>query len=368
MKTDRRKFIQTLGAGAAGMGLTATIPSFAGQTAKVTKARVGGRKMVVQADDVGFSNVCNIGSFRTVEEGVVTAIDIMLDCPGTVDALERLREFPWISVGWHMHMWGAPVLDPKEVPSLIEKGGQFDERFRLDLRNAEDVNFDEALSELRAQLDRCIRILGKAPDTGGGGSDASPWNRAIKQVTDEYGLVYGFKSQPATPQAYVDHIVSAREAGEEWAQYYSETKPRPATQADEKWASRKIVNVAGTTAYIDLLTDSVSEVEAKYDPVLFYTEDRAGILNYPDDVIAEQSWHPGYVDYFVYRLGERGNRARAQQFVVGRVQDVAALCDVRLKNWIKENNIELINLRDALYGTNEYQNHLRLIGSDLAIG
>ncbi len=29
-----------------------------------------------------------------------------------------------------------------------------------------------------------------------------------------------------------------------------------------------------------------------------------------------------------------------------------------MKKWIKENNIELINFRDALYGTHEYQNHL----------
>jgi hypothetical protein len=42
--------------------------------------------------------------------------------------------------------------------------------------------------------------------------------------------------------------------------------------------------------------------------------------------------------------------------------------DVRLKNWIKENHAELINCRDALYGTREYQNHLKLIGSDLAMG
>mgnify|MGYP001074003272 CR=1 FL=1 len=91
------------------------------------------------------------------------------------------------------------------------------------------------------------------------------------------------------------------------------------------------------------------------------------IESYPEDVIITQSWHPGYVDYYVYRLGERGNRARAQQFVVGRVQDVAALCDVRLKNWMKENRIELVNFRDALYGTREYQNHLKLTGSDLAI-
>ena len=367
MKTDRREFIQTMGAGAAGLGLAASVPSFATQANQITAVQYkGGRKMIVQADDVGHSLVCNIGSFETMEKGVVSAADIMLDSPGTEDALERLKSMPWISIGWHMHMWGAPVLDPKEVPSLVEKEGQFAGRFRTDLNQAQDVVFDEAVRELRAQLNRCIRILGKTPDTGGGGNDRSPWGKAIKQIAGEFGYAYNFTSEPATNAAYVEYIKAAQKAGEEWAKYYSST-PRPAVTADEKWANRKIVNAAGTTAYINLLTDSVSAVEAKYDPVLFYTEDRAGILKYPDDVITRQSWHPGYADYYVYRLGERANRARAQQFVIGRTQDVSALCDARLKTWIKQNKIELVNTRDALYDTREYQNHLKFTGSDLFI-
>ena len=62
------------------------------------------------------------------------------------------------------------------------------------------------------------------------------------------------------------------------------------------------------------------------------------------------------------------NRPRARQFVIGRTQDVAALCDPRLHDWLKDNRIELVNFRDALYGTREYQNHLRNTGSDLYMG
>jgi predicted glycoside hydrolase/deacetylase ChbG (UPF0249 family) len=362
MKANRRKFLQTAGAG--GLGLAALSP-VAAQAERAGKAG-GTRKMIVRADDVDHSRVCNIGSFEAIDKGVVTSADVMLDSPGTEDALERLRAMTWISVGWHMHMWGAPVLDPKHVPSLVEKNGEFAGRFRLDLGQANDVVYDEALTELRAQLDRCIRILGRAPDAGGGGRGDSPWGRACKQVHDDYGIPYGFASSAPPNDKYIKKIEAAQQAGEEWAKYYSAT-PRPGGKADERWASRKIFTPAGTTAYIDLLTDSISRVEKEYDPVLFYTEDRAGILKYPDDMIFVQSWHPGYVDYYVYRLGERGNRARAQQFVIGRTQDVAALCDVRLKDWIKQNRIELVNLRDALYGTREYQNHLRLIGSDLCM-
>jgi predicted glycoside hydrolase/deacetylase ChbG (UPF0249 family) len=343
----------------------------------------------MRADDIGMSKFCNIGSFEAIDNGVVTAAEVMLDCPGTEDALARLKAYPWLSVGWHMHMWGAPVTDSKRVPSLVEKSGPFAGRFRTDLSQSSDVVFEEALMELRAQVERCIKILGKAPDTGGGNRGASPWGKAVSQVTGEFGLASNFTIEaPPNPtfeafrDKYFKHIRDAQQAGEEWAKYYSAGAggrgaaggrggaagqpgaPNP-VGPDPRFAGRKIIMPVGTLAYVDLLTDSISKVEKEYDPVLFYTEDRAGILKYPEDMIFAQAWHPGYVDYYTYRLGERANRARAQQFVIGRTQDVAAMCDPRLKNWIKQNRIELVNFRDALYGSNDYQNHLKAIGSDL---
>ena len=200
MDTNRRNFLQATGAGAAGLGLAALVPQAAAQAPGVAKARRT-RKMIVRADDVGHSNVCNIGSFEAIERGVVTSADVMLDSPGTEDALQRLKALPWISVGWHRHMWGAPVLDPRQVPSLVEKGGPFAGRFRLDLREAKDVVPDEAVKELRAQLDRCIRILGRAPDTGGGTRGDSAWGAAVAQVTGEYGLACNFLSERPTSDA-----------------------------------------------------------------------------------------------------------------------------------------------------------------------
>lgn len=323
------------------------------------------RKMIIRADDIGHSKVCNLGTFEAIENGIVTAANVMLDSPGTEDALERLKAYPWISVGWHMHMWGAPVSDPKRVPSLVEKDGQFAGRFRTDLA-ASDVNFDQAVTELRAQLDRCLKILGRVPLTGGDPRD-TPWGKAAKQVMAEYGMATGFGSRVATDPRLTKRVLQAKAAGEKWAEFYP-AEPSPATKADEKWASRKLVVLDGNFAYMDLYTDSISSVETNYDPVRYYTEDRAGILNYPEDVTVQQAWHPGFVDYYVYRLGERVNRPRAQQFVVSRTQDCHAMQDPRLRNWIKEHKIELVNTRDVLFGTREYQNHLRQIGSDLAIG
>lgn len=324
------------------------------------------RKMIIRADDVGFTDVCNIGTFETFDHGLSTSADVMLECPGTEDALKRLRSYPWISVGWHAHMWGSPVLGADAVPSLVEHGGEFDGRFRTDIRSADDIDFEEACKELRAQLSRCHDILGRYPDTGANTRGKNTWSAAMKTVQEEAGIPTGFASRMAADPRPIQRIRDGRAAGQDWAFLYG-LDGIPGSTCKPEYADRNIWIADGGLPYIDLLTDSFADVENNYDPVLYYTEDRAGLLQLPENYIVEQSWHPGYLDYFVYRLGERSQRPRARQFTVARCQDVAALCDKRLFDWVRDNRIELVNFRDALYGTHEYQEHLKDIGSDLCV-
>lgn len=301
-------------------------------------------KLIIRADDVGYTDVCNIGAFETIEHGVVTNADVMMDTPGTVDALQRLKAFPWISLGWHGHMWGSPVLDPKDVPSLVmEENGRI--RFRKNLRTLPDVVFEEALAECRAQIERCVRILGRAPDvTGGMRTTEAPFARAMKQVCDEYGIAYNTTIYPGPSD------------GMPW------TAP-----VDPRWASRKIYHLGPRHPYNAtqvLLADSLTAAE-KYDPASFYLDDPSHMLDLGEDEVMMTALHPGYVDYYVYRLGDYGPEAR--NFILARPVDVEALCSERLKDWIRKNRVVLVNYRDALYGTQEYQNHLRAIGSDLCM-
>lgn len=75
------------------------------------------KKMIVRADDVGYTHVFNIGTFESIDNGIVTSADVMLESPGTVEALEFLRERPWLSIGWHSHFWFSPVLPVEQVQS-----------------------------------------------------------------------------------------------------------------------------------------------------------------------------------------------------------------------------------------------------------
>ena len=299
-------------------------------------------KIIIRADDVGYTDVCNIGAFEAIEGGLVSAADVMLDTPGAKDALLRLKEMPWISTGWHTHFWGSPVLDPDKVPSLFDrKTGHF----RTDIAKAQDVVFEEILAECRAQMEMCVSILGKPLDTAttAGLNDSTPFSRAVKQVCDEYGLPYNYCYKKSRDKITGEPLESF---------------------PDEKWADRKCYCLNPGPAYGALFTDSLTECE-KYDPASYYIDDRQAMGDYPADAVLEQSWHPGYPDWYVYHLGDQGPNAR--NFILARIMDVEALTSDRLKQWVIDNKIELVNFRDALYGTCDYQRHLYNVGSPLCM-
>ncbi len=294
------------------------------------------KKMIVRADDVGYTHVFNIGTFESIDNGIVTSADVMLESPGTVEALEFLRERPWLSIGWHSHFWFSPVLPVEQVQSLLTPGTN---RVRPDIGTTDEIDAGELEAECHAQMKRCLQILGRVPDTTDLTSAKTVFNAVKQKICDDYGIVYNF----------------ATKRDRSGIKY-----------PDEKWKSRNIYIPAPAFAYEKVFTDSLTEQYEEYDPIRYYLEDPDKMLELPDDVILEQSWHPGYVDYTVYKQGDNGPRAK--YFTTVRAEDVAALTSDTLKNWVREHKIELINFRDALYGTQEYQNHLRSIDSDLYLG
>ena len=106
------------------------------------------RKLIIRTDDVGYTPVCNIGTFETYDRGYGTSADIMLESPGTVDALDRLKNYPWISVGWHTHFWNSAVLPVEKVKSLLIPGT---DRFRHDLGDVEEA-YREVLHRLTGNV------------------------------------------------------------------------------------------------------------------------------------------------------------------------------------------------------------------------
>ena len=299
-------------------------------------------KLIVRTDDVGYTDVCNIGTFEVYDHGYGTSADVMLDTPGTVDALKRLRHYPWVSVGWHTHFWGSPVLGPDAVPSMVIPGT---DRFRHDLRTAMDVDPEEALRECRAQIERCIDIMGRAPDVGVDVGMDTPFAAALTTVSKEYGMATNYFSRLSRDP---------------------ETGEVTRGPVDPKWEHAKIFLADQKNRHkVKKFYNTFEEVKNTYDGVDWLLDDTMKLFELPEGSALMHGFHPGYVDYYVAHLGDYGPIAHKVTLV--RAYDVEALCSQRLHDWIKDNHIELCSLTDALYGTHHYQNHLRRIGSDLCV-
>ncbi|MCD8381226.1 MAG: ChbG/HpnK family deacetylase [Lachnospiraceae bacterium] len=284
-------------------------------------------KLIVRADDVGYTIPYNMGTEEAIRNGVVTSADLMLDCPGFEDAVERLKKYPFLSIGWHSHFWGKPVCDPAEVPSMVNEKGWF--KFRKDQSLKDTCDYDEIVKECRAQVERCIRMLGKAPDYTHS-SRGGVFETARRQVCDEYGIKYGFCTKKKPDGGYVE-------------------------TPSEEYASLGIYMVnQPATVYKPSFDDSMT-VRKTYSPVKYYQSNAENMLS---KEVCITAWHPGFLDDHILK---------ESSCTEARIVDMIALCSEELKAWIKENHVELINYRDALYGTHDYQNHLKVTGSDLAV-
>lgn len=286
-------------------------------------------KLIVRADDFGYTPAYNMGTEKAITEGIVTSVDLMLDCPGFFDAVERIKKYPWISIGWHAHFWGSPVLPPEQVPSMVNREGRF--KFRKDSTLRDECSYDEIVAECRAQVERCIQLLGRAPDYTSGAVKMGRFEQARHQVCDEYGIKYGFCTKPG------------REPGS-WAEL-----PKPEYEALDIY----MVNQPATV--YKPCTSPLHAERMAYNPVQYYLDNSDRML---ERNIVITAWHPGYLDDYI--LSE-------SSFTEARPIDVKALCSPVLRQWIRDNQVELINFRDALFGTRQYQNHLKQIGSDLYI-
>ncbi len=282
-------------------------------------------KLVMRADDVGYTSVHNIGTIKSIEDGLITSADVMLDCPGTVEILEWLKEHPWISVGWHSHLWGSPVADPHRVPSMINESGRFVGRH--DRKEKNQIKYEEALIELRAQMDRCVEILGRVPDTAPAPMDDSDLSKAIAEIVHEYGIAVDFMSMNMMGN-------------------YS--------AASDRFISKNIHCVDPQNQYKGAIKYDEGNV---YNPMNFYRDFVSSDM-FESNNIYVTPWHPGYLDELV--LSE-------SSMTWCRVIDVKFLCSEEFKTYIHDHKIELVNFRDAIYDTREFQNHLKLLNSDLYI-
>lgn len=109
-------------------------------------------KLIVNADDFGFSHGVNHGIIDSYLYGIVNSTTMMMTMAGTEHAIHLAKKYPKLRVGIHLVLTcGKPLVD--QVPSLVDNNGHFR---TLSTFDPKVISLEELEREWTAQIERFI--------------------------------------------------------------------------------------------------------------------------------------------------------------------------------------------------------------------
>ncbi len=149
------------------------------------------KRLLIRADDLGFSEAVNYGIYKTVKDGIIRTVGLMTNMPSSEQGYNLIRDYD-LCLGQHTNICvGKPLTDPKYIPSLVGSDGEF--KPSSEYRKAKDdfVNLDEVILEIEAQYQRFVEITGRQPDYFEGHAVKSDnFFKGLEIVAERHGLSY----------------------------------------------------------------------------------------------------------------------------------------------------------------------------------
>lgn len=141
--------------------------SFVSRGADVPSKETGPR-LLIRTDDIGMCHAVNMALEKVVASGLPFSASVMFACPWYQEAVDILKNAPNVSVGvhltlnaeWKNYRWG-PIAGAAAVPSLVDSCGYFFPTRKALFDN--QPRLEEVERELRAQIERA-RKTGLAID------------------------------------------------------------------------------------------------------------------------------------------------------------------------------------------------------------
>lgn len=112
------------------------------------------RRLIVNADDFGFTSGVNRGIVEAHSRGIVTSSTLMANGPAFAQAAQLAKTLPTLSIGCHIVLIdGRPLLSAEEVPSLTHAGLFRNAVMTFAARAiAGSIDADEITAEATAQI------------------------------------------------------------------------------------------------------------------------------------------------------------------------------------------------------------------------
>lgn len=242
-------------------------------------------KVIVNGDDFGYSVGQNLGILECFKNGIMTSTSLMTNMPGFEHAIKLMRENDDLNVGIHLVMTvGSPLSEG--LKTIVNKDGIFDR----DISKIENGDINEIRKEYRAQINKFLST-GFTPT----------------HIDFHYAV---------TDEQYEAAIEIAKELN------------IPMRAMDKTWEERlTICNLKYSKNFIqDFYNEGVS-----IDNLINIFE------KYKHLDFIELMSHPAYVDATILTHSS---------YNIKRAFEVEVLTSKEIKEYVKNNNIELISYKD----------------------
>lgn len=266
-------------------------------------------KLVVQADDYAMTDAIAEGILKCAREGILTQTGLMTNGPHAEFYGHKMEsECPHIALGQEINLVsGVPVSDPKDIPTLVDENGRLIRSVihkQIDKTDPHHTRYEDSYREIEAQYLKYLEITGHKP------------------------YFFGLHS------------------------YHNEEMMQAMNDIIKKYEIRTgedVIRAAGVEKmqmgpWYDLsLGDNKDALKFQYeqDPIKMWFEGKCGYIT---DLVGTDKcgWlhtHAAFLDREVIDMST---------LHITRVMELDLLCSPRIKQWVKDNNVQLVNSRDLL--------------------
>lgn len=158
------------------------------------------KKILVRADDLGYSEGINYGIAKSVKEGIITSVGVMVNMSSVNHGLALLKGTP-VCLGQHTNICvGKPITDPSLIPSITNTDGEFKSSKEYRQAKEDFVVLEEVILEIEAQYKRFLELVGEKPHYFEGHAVSSHnFFKGLEIVAEKYDLKYSGMSFGGDP-------------------------------------------------------------------------------------------------------------------------------------------------------------------------
>ena len=247
------------------------------------------KKILVRADDLGYSEAFNYGLARSVKSGIVRSVGVMPNMEWAEHGV-RLMDGEPVTFTVHANICqGRPITDPKLIPSLVDENGFFKDKTLYREAKEDFVVLEEVVMEVEAQYQRLVELTGRKPYmVEAHAVPSNNFHKALAIVGQKHGLTL-MSFDPARGPKVGNHVMKF----------------------------------------------SMDSGNADYNP--FESFKKAALQPMAEDECAMMVLHPGFVDEYVLTTS---------YITTQRALEVAFAINPEVPKWCEENGVKLMTYAD----------------------